>query len=331
MKAMVLAAGFGARLQPLTRKVPKPLFPIMNRPLLAHTIELLRSQEILDITVNVHHLPRRIVEYFGDGAAMGVHLNFTVEEEILGTAGGIKAAQKYLNNGPFLVINGDILVDINLEEVLRFHKEKGACLTLVARQDDSPEKYDPIEIDATGKIVHFVGASSMNLPEDTTRVMFTGIQIMEPEIFDRIPVGKFCGTTEDIFPEMIEEGLPVYGYLHKRYWIDTGTPNSYLKAHRDALDGRINLKWNSKGPKVETSGQKQLISGFNCRIAADAQVGPYAVLGNGCEIESGARIENSVLWDNVKIGAGARVEGSILGSGVTLEKGQAAIGKALIA
>ena len=146
MRAMILAAGFGTRLKPLTLGLPKPMFPVLNRPLLEHTLNFLSSNGIQDIIVNVHHLPEKIVEHFGDGTDFGVHLQFSREEEILGTAGGLKKAQSFLEKETFLVMNSDVLADIDLDKVLSFHKEKKSCLTLVVRKDAEPEKYEPIEI-----------------------------------------------------------------------------------------------------------------------------------------------------------------------------------------
>ena len=330
LKAMILAAGFGSRLRPLSLNLPKPLFPVMNRPLLAHSIDILKSAGIVDIAINVHYQPEKIMQAFGQGEKLGVRLNYSVEEKILGTAGGIKAAQQYLDGGPFVVINSDILVNIDLRKVLQFHKDKGSCLTLVVRQDSSPDSYDPIEIDEDGRVVHFIGASSMDLPDNTSRVMFTGIQIMEPEIFDRIPVGQFCGTAQDVFPQMIEEGLPVYGYLHQDYWIDTGVPDTYRQAHADALDGKIQLhhasSQNPEGPLIVPPA----MIGENCRIAENAQIGPYAVLGNECNVRQGAVIEHSVCWDRVTLGIDSTVQRSILGEGVVIDKHQQVESQSLV-
>jgi mannose-1-phosphate guanylyltransferase len=318
MKAMILAAGFGTRLQPLTETVPKPMVPVVNRPLLERTIELLRLANIQDIAVNVHHLPEQVIAHFGDGSKFGVNLHFSIEKKILGTAGGIKAAEGFLDGGPFLVINSDIIVDIDLGRVLEFHQEKGACLTLVVREDDLPEKYAPIEIGPDGRIARFIGASSKNVSDDTRRVMFTGIQIMEPEIFSRIPQGKFCGTTEDVFPGMIEEGLPVFGYLHKDYWIDMGNREQYLKVHKDALDGKIGLKTGLPKNWEGLSIVPPVIVGEGCHIEPSARIGPHAVLGNGCSVGNNSVVENSVLWEGVTVGSHCTVRRSILGSSVTL-------------
>ncbi len=330
MKAMILAAGFGTRLRPLTQTVPKPMVPVMNRPLLERTIELLRSANILDIAVNVHHLPEQVIAHFGDGSKFGVNLHFSREEKIMGTAGGIKAVQGFLEGGSFLVVNSDIIVDIDLNRVLQFHRERGSCLTLVVREDDSPKNYDPIEIQEDGRIVHFVGASSMNAPDDTRRVMFTGIQIMEPEIFSRIPERKFCGTTQDVFPEMVEEGLPVFGYLHKDYWIDMGNREQYLEVHKDALDGKVSLTTDLIKNLEGLSIIPPVAIGKDCQIESSAQLGPNAVLGNGCRVGGNTVIENSVLWDGVTVGSNCTVRRSVLGKGVAVGDGQLVVEESVI-
>ena len=318
---MILAAGFGTRLKPLTIGLPKPMFPVLNRPLLEHTLQFLSSQGIQDIIVNVHHLPEKIIEYFGDGKDFGVRLQFSREEEILGTAGGLKKAQSFLEKETFLVLNSDVLADINFDSVLKFHKEKNSCLTLVVRQDDEPEKYRPIHLADDCRINRFVDASIKHPTINIQRVMFTGIQIMEPEIFSRIPANKFCGTTEDIFPTMIEKGLPVYGHLHEKYWIDMGTRETYIQAQTDALEGRLALKTspskNPEGPLVVPP----VHIGRDCEISNDAQVGPHAVLGDGCRLRSGAVVENSILWEGATIGSDATIQNSIIGKSVAIENG----------
>jgi NDP-sugar pyrophosphorylase family protein len=326
---MILAAGFGTRLQPLTHSLPKPMFPVLNRPLLEHTLNLLSSQGIQDIIVNVHHLPNRIVKYFGDGSKFGVRLQFSHEEKILGTAGGLKKAQSFLEGETFMVINSDVLADIDLAGVLRFHKEKSSCLTLVVRKDVHPEKYKPIELADDGRITRFVDTTIKNPPAQTQRVMFTGIQIMEPEIFSRIPSGKFFGTAEDVFPQMLEDGLSVFGVLHEKYWIDMGTRETYIQAQADALDGKLALKTSSSRNPEGPLLVPPVYIGKDCEISQDAQVGPYAVLGDGCRIRSGAVVENSILWDGATIGSDATVQNSIIGNGVAVENGAKAIDSSL--
>lgn len=315
---MILAAGFGTRLLPLTQTIPKPMVPVLNLPLLEHTIALLRSFKITDIAVNVHHLPDQVIEPFGDGSRLDVNLKFFRETKILGTAGGIKGAQEFLDGGPFLVINSDIIANIDLDRVLEFHRQKQSCLTLVVREDASPENYAPIEIQEDGRIVHFIGASAKTTLSPTRRVMFTGIQIMEPEIFSRIPAGQFSGTTEHIFPDMVQEGRPVFGYLYDDYWIDMGTREQYLKVHKDALDGKIRLPTGLPKKLEGPSIVPPVVIGDNCLIEPTAKVGPYVVLGKGCRVKNNAAIQSSVLWDDVTVGSDCVVKQSVLGKGVTV-------------
>ena len=327
---MILAAGFGTRLRPLTNKVPKPMVPILNRPILEYTIHLLRTHGVRDITINLHHLPDMILDHFGDGQDFGVKLHWSHEPEILGTAGGIKQAQKFLDGESFLVINSDVVTDIDLSKVIAFHKARGSALTLVVREGDSPEQCDPIEVDEDDRIVHMVGASSMNMPDDTTRVLFTGIQVMEPEIFDRIPENKFYGTTTDVFPGMLVDELPMFVYWHTGYWKDIGTIQSYLDVHRDLLDGRMD-----GGPPQKFSNlpQGQLtppnLLGRNCKIADNARIGPYAVLGDGCTVGDHAVIEHSICWQGVTLGKGSHVSQSVLGNGVVTKEKESVKGNTL--
>ena len=322
MKAMVLAAGFGNRLQPLTRVLPKPMFPVLGRPLLSHTFDILESANISDVVVNVHHLPNSIINHFKKTPPPNMNLNFSQEEKILGTAGGIKKMESFLEDGPFILINSDIITDIKLDEVINFHKKNNSQLTLVVRQDISPEQYDSIEICEDGRIAHFIGASSMKMPTNTKRVMFTGIQIMEPEIFNRIPAGQFCGTTEDIFPQMIQDKVPVFGYLYDGYWKDMGNRESYLKVNADALDEKVSLKGMPPNKLNSSIIIPPALVGRKCHIEENAKIGPHSVIGPNCKIESGALVENSILWQGVTIGTNATVKNSIIAQNRIIEPGR---------
>jgi len=322
MKAMVLAAGFGTRLQPLTRILPKPMFPVLGRPLLSHIFDLLLSANISEVAVNIHHLPDFIIDYFEKGKPPDLNLHFSREEKILGTAGGIKKMEDFLGDGPFILINSDIVTDIALNKVIDFHKKNNSKLTLVVRQDISPEQFDSIEICEDGRIVHFIGASSMELPENTKQVMFTGIQIMEPEIFNRIPEGQFCGTTEDIFPQMIRDDVPVYGYLYNGYWKDMGNRESYLQVNADALDEKVFLKGISPNDTNHSFTIPPILVGRNCHIAENSKIGPHSVIGPNCTIKNGAVVENSILWEGVTIGAGSTVKGSVIAKNRTIGDGK---------
>jgi NDP-sugar pyrophosphorylase family protein len=317
MKAMILAAGFGKRLQPITHKIPKPLFPVMNQPILEQTLRLLRSHDISEIIANVHHLPSAISDHFGTA------IHYSHEKEILGTAGGIKQAQDFLSNGPFLVVNGDILTSINLTEAMEFHKNRKALVTLIVRQDPNPKKYPTIEIDDAGKIVRFPKTNLPNPTVPTKRVMFTGAQIIEPSVLYRIPPDIFYGTTEDVYPKILEEEFPMYGHLQESYWNDIGNREDYLKAHEDILDGRYSIE-NSTSEILPSNLQikQPVFIGKNCNISQKAKVGPYVVLGDNCVIEDRVQIKNSVCWNNSHISKEGKVSNSVLGFGFKTQPGQ---------
>ena len=190
MRALILSAGLGTRLKPLTEVLPKPMLPLLNRPILEHTLELLNRNGIQDIAVNLHHLPNKITSHFGSA------LQYFHEEEILGTAGAIRNCSDFIQGESFVIINGDIVSDINLKQVLKFHREKKSQVTLVVYQTKNMEQYQPIEIDPNGKIVRFPHSRLSQTVEGAKRVIFTGAQIIEPEFLGLIPPNRFCGTTD---------------------------------------------------------------------------------------------------------------------------------------
>ena len=316
MKTLILSAGLGTRMNPLTEVLPKPLLPILNRPVLEHTLTMLKNNGICDVIVNLHHLSKKIVNHFGSG------LNYSYEEKILGTAGAIKKCQDFFDDKTFLVINGDIISNIDLNKALVFHKEKRSPLTLIVREDDNLEKYKPIEIDQNGKIVRFPHSKLKNHIKGTTRVMFTGIQIVEPEIFEYIPKGQYCGTTDEIYLDILDEDSTIYGYLYKGYWRDIGNREDYILANDEALEGKIKLQgsgeWDPKGSNI----MAPVLVGRNSILSPYSQVGPYVVLGENCRIDEGALIENSVCWNNVVISSGSIVRDSVLGSNMIVNPKQ---------
>ncbi len=238
---MILAAGYGDRMRPLTNSMPKPLLPINNKPILHYTLQLLKKNGIFEIVINLHHLPDMIMNVFGDGSSLGMKIHYSYEKEILGTAGGIKAAEGFLKDGTFLVINSDIIVDIDIKKVVEFHEKKKAFVTMVLRHDTDADRYGAIEVDSDGRIRRFLGINPPQFPPllkggegglltPLKKLMFTGIHIFEPEIFDEIPSKRYCGITEETYPKLMNKNTPIYGYEFNGYWIDMGTPERYEKA-----------------------------------------------------------------------------------------------------
>lgn len=240
---MILAAGYGERMRPLTNSVPKPLLTINGKPILHYTLQLLKKNGIDEVVINLHHLHQMIMDVFGDGSSLGMKIHYSYEKEILGTAGGIKAAERFLKDGTFIVINSDIVADIDIMKVLEFHKKKKAFVTMVLRHDPEVERYGAIEVDSDWRIRKFLGNPPYVPPLNNggrggvlpplKKMMFTGIHIIEPEIFDEIPSGRYCGITEETYPKLMNDNISIYGYEFNGYWIDIGTPERYEKAKRE--------------------------------------------------------------------------------------------------
>ncbi len=237
MKAMILAAGLGTRLRPLTDRLPKPLLPVGKLPLIHYILFLLRHYGITDVVINLHHMGEMIRERLEDGRALGMRITYSEEATILGTGGGLKKAEWFLKDGNFILINADILVDLNLDEVLSFHRRRGAVATLVLRRDPEADRYGIIETDDQERIRRFLGE-----PEEVTGslrpLMFTGVQVLEPTIFQRLPEGVFHPIT-DTYREMVRNGEGLFGYETKGYWLDLGTQDRYERAQEDHRQGRV--------------------------------------------------------------------------------------------
>jgi NDP-sugar pyrophosphorylase family protein len=241
MKAMILAAGFGTRLRPLTNNTPKPLLPVGDRPLIHYNLMLLKKYGITEVAINLHYHGQKIRDVLKDGRELGMRILYSDEPEILGTGGGIKKVSHFLSDGTFLLINGDILADINLDKVVEFHRLKKAAATMVLREDPDTESYGKIELDAKNRIRRFLGQPVWH-GEKLAAYMFTGIHILEPRIFEFIPSQGFCPVT-DAYLSMLKTGERLFGYLMKSYWRDLGTPESYERAKSEIVKGAVRLSY----------------------------------------------------------------------------------------
>jgi NDP-sugar pyrophosphorylase family protein len=232
MKAMILAAGYGTRLHPLTRGIPKALLPLCGRPLISYTLAFLKKWRFYEIIINLHHLHQSIKEKLGDGSKFGLRISYSYEPEILGTGGGIKKVEGFFPNNTFLVINCDILVDFDLSRAMDFHQEKKALATMILRSEANKDSYGVIETDREGRIRQFLDKIPDEYGQDRKRFMFTGIHIFEPEIFQYIPADTFS-SINDTYIELIREGKRVYGYQMEGYWVDLGTKDKYETVKRE--------------------------------------------------------------------------------------------------
>lgn len=227
--AVVLSAGLGTRLRPLTDTVPKPMVPVAGVPLLERTVRHLAAHGVTDVCVNLHHLPRVALDHFGDGSRFGVRLHFTVETELLGTAGALNAFRPLLGE-PFVVWYGDVFSTVDLSAMTRFHAEKGGAATVGLYRVDNPTQCGLVDLDQNLRITRFVEKPPMAF----TDLANAGVYALSPETLDFIPPSGFSDFGHDIFPALLAAGRPLYGYAIDEYLIDVGSPEKLAKADRDA-------------------------------------------------------------------------------------------------
>ncbi|MCS7300256.1 MAG: mannose-1-phosphate guanyltransferase [Fimbriimonadales bacterium] len=329
MKAVVMAGGEGSRLRPITANRPKPLAPVVNRPIMEHILLLLKAQGITEVVTTVYYLADHIEGYFGDGADWGMAIHYSLEDTPLGTAGSVKQAEDHLRDGTFLIISGDALTDIDLQPALEFHKRSGATATLVLARVPNPLEFGVVITREDGRITRFLEKPSWS--EVFSDTVNTGIYILEPEIFDYMEPGKQYDFSQDLFPLLLREGKPLYGYVMSEYWSDIGSLQQYREAHQDLLNRKVRLSipgeekmpgvWIGAGATIDPDAEitPPVCIGRNCRIKKGAIIGPYTTLGDNCIVEPNAIVTRSILWDSVYIGAGSRLQGAIVGTGVTIK------------
>jgi NDP-sugar pyrophosphorylase family protein len=301
MRAMILAAGYGTRLWPLTIDRTKPAIPVLGRPLVGYVAEYLARYGFTDVVVNLHHQPESVQRALGDGSRFGVNLHYVLEPDILGTSGAIDNARPLLEGSTFVVINGKIVTDIDLTKALETHRRTGALATLVLQRNPARERFSLVET-RDGLITGFGGMPAPvsdnaggnqpdnrgNQTDDEAPLMFTGIQILEPRIFDFIPRGVFSHSVTDVYLPAIAQGERISAHIAEGRWHELSTIPRYLE---------INL-------------------------ALMAAAGRSVELGENSFISAGAEVRQSILWDNVTVEAGARVTRSILGDGVRIGAGE---------
>jgi mannose-1-phosphate guanylyltransferase / phosphomannomutase len=330
MKAVIMAGGKGTRLRPLTSRLPKPMVPLLNKPCMEYIIELLKRYGITDIAVTVQYLPQVIQSHFGDGSDYGVNLHYFEESSPLGTAGSVKNAESFLDD-TFIVISGDALTDFNLEKAMAFHREKQALATLVMTRVEVPLEYGVVMTDATGKIIRFLEKPSWS--EVFSDTVNTGIYVLEPEVLSLFDRGEVFDFSKDLFPKMLDQGLPLYGYEAEGYWSDIGNLTQYRKTQLDMLDGCVNVRipgteiqpgvWIGRDCSLDTEAEytAPVMIGDGTVIQPGAKVGPYAILGRHNRVGSGAEILHSVVWNRTCIGEAASLSGTTVTQDVRIGTG----------
>ncbi len=247
MKAMVLAAGQGTRLQPITDGKPKALVPVAGRPMIEYALLLLRHHGISEIVINLHHYGEQIENYLGDGAKLGLRITYSNEPELLDTGGGLRKARSFLQDGTFIVINTDALIDVNLAQLIAFHENRQAIATLVLRPDEQADRYGSMDVDGEGRICRFLKTKIDLKPTAPTRkLMFTGVQILQPKVFDYMEshgAGEKFSTTRQTYPQLLLAGEPLYGFCFEGFWQDLGTVERIAQAERSLAQGRARLHY----------------------------------------------------------------------------------------
>ncbi len=323
MKAMILAAGGGTRLYPLTFSLPKPMAPVVNRPVMEHIIRHLSKHGFKDIVINLHNFPQAIEDYFKDGSKLGVKITYSHEAKPLGTAGGVKNVE-HLFKDTFLVIGGDDLCDVNITSLVEFHKKKGAIATIGLSYEEEVSQYGVVVTDEDGKILEF--QEKPKKEEAKSHWVNNGIYIFEPDIFKVIPKGEFYDFGSQVFPKLKEEKAPFYGFRCKGYWKDIGNLVEYRNAQFDALEGKVKLVfpgeevekgiWMEKGVEVHPTAKIKppVLIGKQCRIGRDVYLEGPLVLGKYNVLEEGVSIVKSVLWNYNHFKRKVRLENCLVGS-----------------
>ena len=322
-KAVIMAGGEGTRLRPLTSNVPKPMVPLANRPMMEHIVGLLKQHGFDEIVVTVAFLANHIRSYFGDGSEFGVRMVYATEETPLGTAGSVRNAMDELSDERFLVISGDVLTDIDLGAIERFHVEHDAMATIGLVAVENPLEFGIVITRDDGSIERFLEKPTWG--EVFSDNINTGIFMLEPEIFDYIPAGRPVDFSGEVFPALLADGKGLYGAVGEGYWEDVGTHEAYLSAHKDVLDRRVRVDlagfdvgdsvWLGEGALVDPDATVEgpVLIGEHCRIEAGAHLRPYTVLGNNVRARSGADLDRVIVHDNAYLGEGVRLRGTVLG------------------
>ncbi len=307
MKAMVLAAGLGTRLKPITFGIPKPMVPVIDRPCMAHLLALVQKHGFTDVVANLHYYPDTIREYFGDGSSFGVNIEYNFEPELLGTAGGVRAVSESLTEDgePFLIISGDALTDIDLTKLIERHKSAGGVATLTVKRVADTREYGVVLHDSEGRITGFQEKPEPD--EALSDLGNCGIYVFSPEIFDYFPDSEFVDWAQDVFPALLENDVPFYIHEIDEYWNDVGSLRELREGTFDALTGELDLG-------IEGTGGSEVVHTATAGALEGAELveGPIWI-GQDVEVGAGVKLQGPVvIGDGAKIGAGAAIRDTIV-------------------
>lgn len=322
---MVLAAGLGTRLRPLTGSISKPMAPIVNRPVMYHILRLIKKHGYTEAVANLHYHPHAITNYFGKGQKVGIELRYSLEPELLGTAGGVKRVQKFIGNETFLIISGDALTDLDLSRLLKQHREAGGIATLALKRVEDPSNFGVVILDRNNRVVGFQEKPEPG--EELSNLCNCGIYIFEPAIFDHIPKDIFYDFGKQLFPELVTREIPFHGFEIDGYWNDVGSLEQYRIGNFDALTGKVKVEISGKevmpgitvgkGTRVDNSATlvPPILLGDYCTVGKDVKLTGPLIIGDHSIIEDGADLEGVIKWHASQTGAGAKVLGGIIGRG----------------
>lgn len=316
MKAMILAAGFGVRLRPLTDRMPKALLPVANLPQLFFTLEMLRRAGVTAAIINLHHLGGRIRAAVGDCYREEVRIAYSMEEKLLGTGGGLKKAEWFFGGDPFLLVNADTIMEIDLGAAVRRHVAAGATATMVVREWEEGGGFGRVEMDGEGRVRRVLGRGR---GERLRPVVFSGVHVLSRRVFDYLPEGEFSCINRDCYGDMLEAGEVVAGFRAEGYWRDIGTPAGYFGANMDFLAGRMpayccGLAAGSAvgdGDRPGVRLEHPVIIGREVRLEPGCRVGPDVILGDGCIVKRGCVLERVVALPGASFGPEEEARGCI--------------------
>jgi mannose-1-phosphate guanylyltransferase / phosphomannomutase len=330
MRAVLMAGGSGTRLRPLTCDLPKPMVPILNRPIAQHIINLLRRHGITEVIATLHYLPDAMRDYFQDGSDFGVQMTYAVEEDQpLGTSGCVKNVAELLDD-TFVVISGDSITDFDLTAAIRFHKEKQSKATLILACVPNPIEFGVVIIDETQRIQRFLEKpSSSEIFSDTVN---TGTYILEPEVLDYLAADQESDFSKDLFPLLLEKGEPMYGYVTQGYWCDVGHLDAYRDAQYAALYQRVKLDmdymerspglWVGQNTFIDPSAHLETpaLIGNNCRIGARVQVSAGTVIGDNVSVGADADLKRPIIWNGVIVGEESQLIACVAARGTRVDR-----------
>ena len=325
MRAMILAAGLGTRLRPLTYIVPKPMIPVVNQPSIFYSLGLLERFGIKEVIINLYHEAKKVKDYLSRTREFNMQIIFSEEEYLLGTAGGVKKMENYFQE-TFLVLSSDGVSNLDLSEVLHFHKRKQAISTVVLKEEEERFKYGIALCNEESRINQFVEKPSWG--QVFSNRVNTGIYIFEPEVFSYIPESREHDFGSQVLPAMVERGERIYGYLMEGYWTDVGNLEDYRKAHRDILKRKEGIDipgrqikegvWIGEGNRISPRAHlvPPLVIGNNCEVEEDVKIGEGTILGDRVRIRKGASLRQCILWNDVMVEKEAELDDCILANHV---------------